>query len=249
MYRLFVALIFLPICFFASANEKELVACIDDHPPYQYLGDPPYGTHVAALFILADVLDRELAFIQSPNFARCVALLRAGYVDVIAGLNKTEERGNFAFYAPFKLADKLTVITREGITVNTYEDFKGKIIGIPRGSSYFYKFDNDKTLNKVSIQSERVGLSLIVKERIDLILASPGVLSLHVKDITKNELAMSAIELDQHRSKVTYFGFSKKNTLQLSEQEITAAVKEAFENGVFKPSLAQSNSAKVAEKN
>ena len=237
MFRLAFALCFIVISLSSQANDEELVACIDDHPPYQYQGNPPYGTHVDALKILAQVLDKKLAYIQSPNFARCVALLKAGYVDVVAGLNVTEERNEFAFYTPFKKADKLTAITKKGISIATYDDFKGKIIGIPRGSTYFAKFDNDETLNKVPIQNERVGFLLMAKGRIDLMLANPDVLLLHVQDITKSELKTSAIELDKHRAKETYFGFSNKNELNMTEHEITSAVQIAFEQGLFSPSL------------
>ncbi len=234
MLRLALVTLLFSFSLLAQAKEAKLVACIDDHPPYQYLGEQPHGTHISALKILAQVLEKKLTFVQSPNFARCVALLRTGYVDVIAGLMDTKERREFAFYAPFKLADKLTVITRKDLSIENYSDFTGKIIGVPRGSSYFTKFDNDDALNKVSIQNERVGLSLLVKKRIDLMMANPDMLNLHFEDIAKSELKASTIALEKHRAKVTSFGFSLKNKLQLSQQQIVSAVKVAFENGRFK---------------
>lgn len=84
-----------------------------------------------------------------PNFARCVALLKKGQVDVIAGLNPSPERDEFSFYAIFKAADELRVVSKEGITINDYSDFHGKIIGISRGASYFPRFDNNKKLKKL----------------------------------------------------------------------------------------------------
>jgi len=221
--------------FFAYAGDKDLIACIDDHPPYQYLGPEPYGSHITALKKLSKVLDRNLTYIQAPNFARCVALLESGHVDVIAGLNITEERKEFAFYAPFKLADKLTIITKKDIAINTYEDFKGKIIGVPRGSTYFFKFDNDDSLNKVSIQNERVGLSLLVKERIDLMMTNPMMLDLHLSEIQRRALRVSPMSLDNERSKETYFGFSKKHNIDLEEEQIKLLISDAFKQGVFLP--------------
>ncbi|MFD2166149.1 substrate-binding periplasmic protein [Thalassotalea euphylliae] len=217
----------------AQAKQEDIVACIDDHPPYQYLAEVPYGTHIAALQTLAKILDRNLVYVRSPNFARCVAMLKSGEVDVVAGLNITEERKAFAFWAPFKMADELNVITKKDITIEKYDDFRGKIIGIPRGSTYFYKFDNDDTLNKVSIQSERVGFSLILKERIDLIMASQQVLDSHITDIKKAELKISPISLYELRAKETYFGFSKKHRLSLSDEEIAFKTLDAFKRGVF----------------
>lgn len=219
---------------FTQAQNKALVACIDDHPPYQYLGDTPHGTHITALEVLADVLDKKLAFIQSPNFARCVAMLKNGDVDVIAGLNKTEERAKFAFYAPFKAADALRVISKESITINTYEDFKGKIIGVARGSLYFPRFDKDTTLDKISVQNNRIGFSMLLKNRIDLIMLSPVALEAHYEEINNTKLKVSPIELEEVRNNVTLFGFSKLHKLEMSSTELVNKVTSAYENGTFK---------------
>lgn len=235
MIRIFVVTLILALSLSAQASENKMVACIDDHPPYQYLADEPYGSHISALKILAKLLEKELSYIQSPNFARCVALLKAGHVDVIAGLNETEKRKKFAFYAPFKLADKLTVITKKDITINDYSDFQGKIIGVPRGSTYFAKFDNDTSLKKVSIQNQRIGLSLLVTERIDLMMANSYMLNLHLPDIQKSELKISTMNFDEERAKETYFGFSKKNELGLTEEQVVKLVKQGFERGDFLP--------------
>ena len=99
---------------YSQAHDKNLVACIDDHPPYQYLSDKPHGIHISALEKLSNVLERHLKFEQSLNFARCVAMLKKGEVDIIAGLGKTEKRNKFAFYAPFKISDSLKVISKKG---------------------------------------------------------------------------------------------------------------------------------------
>lgn len=234
MFKIFATALLFFISFSLIAKEQKLVACIDDHPPYQYLGETPYGSHISALHKLAQILNKKLTFIQSPNFARCVALLESGYVDVVAGLNVTKARQKFAFYAPFKSADSLAVITKGAIKIKEYDDFKGKIIGVPRGATYFPKFDNDKSLNKVSIQSSRVGLSLLAKERIDLLITNSEMLNLHTKDIEKSDLIISSIILDEYRTKETNFGFSRKHSLNLTEEEIILAVKTAFERGDFR---------------
>jgi polar amino acid transport system substrate-binding protein len=218
---------------FTHAQSKVLVACIDDHPPYQYLGTKPHGTHISALEVLADVLGKELTYVQSPNFARCVAMLKKGNVDVIAGLNQTEKRKNFAFYAPFKAADELKVISKEGLIINTYNDFKGKIIGVSRGSAYFPRFDNDDTLDKISVQSDRIGISLLLKNRIDLVMLNPAILEIHSEEINNTKLKVSPIALEELRNNMTFFGFSKLNKLNLSEKELLNKVSVAYQKGTF----------------
>jgi len=232
MYK---ALLFLfSVMWVSHVKSEELIACIDDHPPYQIIADKPYGTHISALEVLADVLDKELTFVKSPNFARCIALLKQGHVDVIAGLAPLKERDNFAFYAPFKTADDLRFVSRKSITIKKYDDLRGKIVGVARGSYYFPRFDKDDTLNKIPIQNSRIGFSLLLKDRIDLIMASPAMIKLMAKEIEENNLVVSPIELEDYRSKETPFGFSKKHKLGMSDLEIKEKIKDAYQQGRFK---------------
>jgi polar amino acid transport system substrate-binding protein len=234
MYKLLAALLLFLGCFLTEAKQNKLVACVDEHPPYQYIADVPYGKHITALEILAEVLGKQLTFVKSPNIARCLSFLNAGSVDVIAGLNITKQRQEFTFYAPFKLADQLTAVSKKNITINKYSDFKGKIIGVPRGATYFAKFDNDDTLNKVAIQNEIVGLSMILKNRIDFMLGGPELLNIAPENEGYKALKASKINLQEDFSNITHFGFSVRNKLAMSQEEITSLVKEAFEKGRFK---------------
>jgi polar amino acid transport system substrate-binding protein len=218
---------------FTQAQNKAIVACIDDHPPYQYLGSNPHGTHISALEVLASLVDKELILVQSPNFARCVAMLKKGDVDVIAGLSKTAQRSKFAFYAAFKPADELKVISKEGIVINTYDDFKEKIIGVSRGAAYFPRFDNDDTLDKISVQSDPIGFSLLLKGRIDLIMLSPELLATFSKEISSKKLKVSPIVLEEVRNNATFFGFSKLHKLSLSDKELLDKVTNAYQRGLF----------------
>lgn len=215
------------------ALSGELVACIDDHPPYQILAEKPYGLHISALDVLAKELSKELAFIQAPNFARCVALLEKGKVDVIAGLTPSKERDKFAFYVPFKIADELRVISRSGINIESYDDFHGKIIGVSRGTDYFSRFDEDDRLKKIAMQSERIGFSLLLKKRIDLMMASPATIQALSKEISEANLNVSSIELEELRNKETAFGFSKAHRLGLTQEEIVTKVSSAYKKGLF----------------
>jgi len=229
-------LLFLSIIWasFTQAHTENLIACIDDHPPYQYLGEKPHGIHISALKVLSNVLEKDLKFVQSPNFARCVVMLKKGDVDVIAGLNPTKERNKFAFYAPFKSADTLIVISKKGISINTYNDFKGKIIGVARGSLYFPRFDQDHSLDKISVQSSRIGFSLLLKDRVDLIMISPVMLATLTEEINNADLKVSPISLEELRNKKTFFGFSKLNKINFSHKELINKVTSAYQQGIFK---------------
>ncbi|WP_372765959.1 substrate-binding periplasmic protein [Pseudoalteromonas sp.] len=217
----------------ANAHNNDILACIDDHPPYQVLGDPPSGIHITALHKLATLLDLNLTFLQSPNFARCVALLKRGDVDVIAALNPLPERQDFAFFAPFKPADALRVISKDGIQISTYNDFQDKIIGVSRGVRYFSRFDNDESLQKIDIQNVRIGFSLLLKNRIDLIMVSPAMINSFSKEIKEADLKVSPIALEEMRNKETFFGFSKLHKLEMKEADIKQKIYDAYQSGYF----------------
>ncbi|TMN93488.1 hypothetical protein CWB72_02325 [Pseudoalteromonas phenolica] len=229
MYKKFVLFLLIYACLLPlKATAQVLTACIDDHPPYQVLGETPSGTHIDALRTLAKVLNKEIKFIQSPNFPRCVAFLESGEADVIAGLNPTEERQKFAFFAPFKKADALRVISKNGIMINTYNDFKNKLIGVSRGALYFPKFDKDVDLDKIEIQNVRIGFSLLLKDRIDLIMVSPAMLKTFSAEIEQANLIVSPIALEEMRNKETFFGISKMHKLKLKQTDILSKINQAY---------------------
>ncbi|WP_404339300.1 substrate-binding periplasmic protein [Pseudoalteromonas mariniglutinosa] len=216
-----------------QASNEKITACIDDYPPYQHIGAMPYGIHVTALKKLAHTLNRQLQFVEAPNFARCIKLLELGKADVIAGLNKSEEREKFAFYAPYKNDDGHVFIFSENNIVNHYRDLKGKIIGVPRGTTYFEQFDHDNSLNKIAIQSVEVGIGLLLKKRIDVIITSRFVAASLLTEIKQSSLNTAVLEHEYDKESMSYFGFSKKNKLNLTEQEVILLTTEAFNKGTF----------------
>lgn len=208
-------------------------ACIDEHPPYQYLTDPPTGIHVEALKILAEKLGKQLIMLESPNFARCVALLKSGQVDVIAGLNKSRERQEFAFYAPYKYEEELVLISKQTNVHQHVASLSGKIIGVPRGTTYFEKFDNNKNLTKIAIPSVKAGIELVIKDRIDIIITSKLVAASLIEQTDAAKLHVSVIPREDKENNLSYFGFSKLNKLNLSQQQIVSITTDAFNQGLF----------------
>ncbi|RHW76122.1 ABC transporter substrate-binding protein [Colwellia sp. RSH04] len=219
---------------FSFAKTDYITACIDDYPPYQFVGPTPHGIHITGLEKLATTLNKTLRFVASPNFARCVRLLKNGQVDVIAGLNKSKEREAFAFYAPYTIEEELVVIAKKEIDIINYQSIQDKIIGVPRGTTYFRKFNEDSSLNKIEVQSVRIGIEMILKDRIDIIITSINVSNLLINDLKKAQLKTTVIERSDNKDNVSYFGFSKRNKLNLSQQEIIALTTTAFNQGIFK---------------
>jgi polar amino acid transport system substrate-binding protein len=218
----------------SHADDENIITCIDDYPPYQILGKVPHGSHITALNRLAKVLKKKLYYIEAPNFARCVKMLELGQVDVIIGLNKNSKRDQFAFYAPYKIEDDHVFISSNNDVIYNYKDLKGKVIGVPRGTTYFEKFDNDTSLKKISIQNVNTGIQLLLKKRIDVIITSTFAADLLLTEIEKVHLVTTTIERTYYKRYKSYFGFSKKNKLKLTTEQIISLTTAAFEQGVFR---------------
>ena len=116
--------------------------------------------------------------------------------------------------------------------INTYDDFKNKLIGVSRGALYFPKFDNDVDLDKIEIQNVRIGFSLLLKSRIDLIMVSQAMLETFSAEIEQANLIVSPIALEEMRNKETFFGISKK--IKMKHTEVIKTVEQAYDRGAFK---------------
>ena len=218
----------------SHAYNENIITCIDHYPPYQVLGKVPHGSHITALTRLAKVLKKQLVFIEATNFARCVKMLEVGKIDVIVGLNKNTKRDQFAFYAPYKIEDDHVFISAKTNVIYNYVDLKGKIIGVPRGTTYFEKFDNDRTLTKISIQNVNNGIQLLLKKRIDVIITSTFSADLLLTERERRHLITTTIKRKHYKRYKSFFGFSKKNRLKLTTKKIIALTTAAFEQGIFK---------------
>jgi polar amino acid transport system substrate-binding protein len=68
---------------------------------------------------------------------------------------------SFVFYAR----------TDSELEINSYQDLAGKRIAVMRGAAHFPRFDNDKTLIKVEALSENNAFEMLLKNRVELVIA------------------------------------------------------------------------------
>jgi len=227
----FLILLYVPFC---VAKNDYMIACIDNYPPYQYIGPPPHGIHIDALKKLAQSLNKKVHFIESPNIARCEKMLKNGQVDVIAGFIITKKRQKFAFYAPYKQLDEHVILSYKSSNIIDYQSLKGKMIGVPRGTHYFKKFDEDNALKKVYIQNISTGIQMLLRKRIDAIIVTSTIDIKSIVGESQENLTMTVLKPEYERDKNSYFGFSKLNKLGLSQSEIIDRTTQAFKQGKFK---------------
>lgn len=173
----------LPLIFFISvlayqarASERLIVA-VDHAPPYSYtLGESrPRGLLIDIMMRISKQINVSLQLVPCP-ISRCLELVKSGKVDVGGAFIRTPEREAFMQYlepAYMVLNSPFVFYTQseKEITVNRFEDLYGKRIGLVRGAAHFPRFDNDSMLDKVELQSEKVAMDLLLKGRLDLVIA------------------------------------------------------------------------------
>ncbi|KZN43521.1 hypothetical protein N474_08095 [Pseudoalteromonas luteoviolacea CPMOR-2] len=187
----------------SQAVEKVVHVAVDHAPPYSRLSDDSRSQGLILDILRYAQLTSEKKYkinaVPCP-FSRCVRLLSKGKVDVMGGLIKTPERQKIMSFVepPYMVLSSSFVFygtESSGIEVNSYEDLQGKRIAVMRGGAFFPRFDKDQSLNKVAVPSERVAVDLVLKGRVDLVIA--------VEDTA--DVAMGVLEQPTHKlKKMTY---------------------------------------------
>ncbi|ESP91262.1 MULTISPECIES: substrate-binding periplasmic protein [Pseudoalteromonas] len=184
---------------YSLAVEQIVHVAVDHAPPYSRLSE---NNHSQGLIL--DILkyaqltsDKKYKIKAVPcPFSRCVRLLSKGKVDVMGGLIRTPEREKIMSFVepPYMVLSSSFVFygqQNSDIEVERYEDLQGKRIAVMRGGAFFPRFDKDNSLNKIAVPSERVAVDLVLKGRVDLVIA--------VEDTA--DIAMDALDQPIHRLK------------------------------------------------
>ncbi|ALO43675.1 substrate-binding periplasmic protein [Pseudoalteromonas phenolica] len=159
--------------------EQTVHVAVDHAPPFSEIDH-----HGESQGLIIDILS-ELLKETHPNykikpvpcpFSRCVRMLAQGQVDVMGGLIKTNRREQtMAFVQPpyMVLSSSFVFYANKNsdIEVNNFDELTGKRIAVMRGAAYYKAFDEDKTLNRVPVNSEHVAFDLLLKGRVDLVLS------------------------------------------------------------------------------
>ncbi|WP_240721906.1 substrate-binding periplasmic protein [Pseudoalteromonas phenolica] len=152
---------------------------IDHAPPFSEI-DSQGESQGLIIDIVSELLkdahpDYKIKPVPCP-FSRCVRMLAQGQVDVMGGLIKTNRREQtMAFVQPpyMVLSSSFVFYANKNsdIEVNNFDELHGKRIAVMRGGAYYKEFDEDKTLNRVQVNSEHVAFDLLLKGRVDLVLS------------------------------------------------------------------------------
>lgn len=138
----------------AQALPSALRVAVDPAEPWKMVDAEgrPYGAEIDLFEALAAKLGVKVEYQPLP-FARALAYMEDGRVDLMSGLVKTPERAAFLRYLepPYKTrSDKaFYALKSSGVALDRYEDLRAYEVGVKAGVKLFPRFDADSSLRKV----------------------------------------------------------------------------------------------------
>jgi ABC-type amino acid transport substrate-binding protein len=130
------------------------------------------GLHSKYLTYIANKLSLNIEISTMP-FARRVQALKHGELDLMVGVQRTEERQDeFIYINPHyeTLSYRFFTLKENQKLINRYGDLRGKYIGVNRHAKYFVPFDEDVGLKKFEVTSLRQNVELLMHKRIDVFI-------------------------------------------------------------------------------
>ncbi|TPH12484.1 substrate-binding periplasmic protein [Litorilituus lipolyticus] len=178
MKLLITCLFFTLSTFTAQGNElfpEKLIFAAQPHDARLYeQGKLEHNTIIR----LAKSLNIPIEIYECP-WACCMQAIRSGKADIIDDLFYSEERSRYLTFLQPSIRTqsagfRFYADNKQTAKISRWEDLTGLRIGILRGYEHFPKFDNAKNLQKFDFLTIEVITELILKDRLDVLIAPPS---------------------------------------------------------------------------
>ena len=190
-----------------------------------------YGLHSKYLQYFADKLNVTLELSTMP-FARRLRHIENGQLDLIVGIQKTEQRQDeFVYILPHyeSLSHRIFTLQENHHHIKRYQDLAGKHVGINRYSKYFQPFDSDEKISKFRATGVVQNIELLLRGRIDAFMHyEESTLPLLTKLGEKSKIAKSLYQPDYETRH--YLAISSHSKLMTRQDELKLIVEQAVKN-------------------
>ena len=192
------------------------------------------GLHSKYLQYFADKLNVKIEISTMP-FARRLLQIKNGQLDLIVGIQKTEDRQDeFIYIFPHYelLSHRIFTLKNNRHLIQKYQDLSGKVIGVNRNSKYFMPFDNNESIVKFKARGVLQNIELLKRNRIDAFMhyeesTAPLLDELDLSDEVVKSVYQPNIEI-RH-----YIAISKSSALNSRLGELEKIVENAVKNKDF----------------
>lgn len=221
-----------------KTENQALTMCVAHYPPHQIVlpEQPPIGENIAATTYLFKKLGFTLRFTQDNSFWRCLAMLKAGKVDIMSGLLDAPERREFSHLFVYgSLNKKLFYVNKQNINISTFSDLKGLRVAVLRGIKQFKQFDNAPKgyLKKVYVSDLDTAFRVLVAGKVDVVISTDFFdLEKYKSQVDgTQEIAEVIVKLDD--SSLLFTALSKKSKVAHLAPKFTELSNTLYKNGKF----------------
>jgi polar amino acid transport system substrate-binding protein len=217
----------------AFATEAKLTVSVPSFPPF-YFHDAEnkkqcQGIAINILQRLSHKLTREIDIVPYP-YARILHNLTLAKVDM-ALLFKNESISSSVDYIGPVSKSKVVIITSADKPIAQYSDLsKLASIAVIRNASFEPKFDQDKALNKFSVNSYTQALTMFNLGRVDGIVGS--IVGLEYAS-TQVHIKIAKLSVFQLGEKEWWLHFAKKSPFQWLKPQLKSAVKKLYQDDLI----------------
>lgn len=223
------------LCFFPlfclSQETRVVTVAINHAPPYRIVTEQGVsGLYVDIFNEIANRMGWQVRYVEAP-FRRVLYMMETGAVDVMLGPLKSEDRQQImAFVEPiFPPEPKLFFYYRDEHRVNTYDDLRGKKIGVLSGARYFDRFDSDTGLVIETASRYENLMKMLERGHVDLVLA-PELVGRHTIKKLGVAASVSPFQVAGERS---YIAISLASPLLDSREEIKSMFEVMRTEGIY----------------
>ena len=189
------------------------------------------GLHSKYLKYFAEKLNLELELSTMP-FARRLLQIKNGQLDLIVGLQRTEDRQDeFIYILPHyeSLSYRIFSLKENHQQIKTYQDLAGKYIGINRYAKYFNTFANDDNISKFKATGVLQNIDLLLRKRIDVFIHfEESTLPMLVKMGEQNQIVKTVYQ--PNYDVLHYLAISNHSPLKARKLELEEIIKTAVSN-------------------
>lgn len=192
----------------------------------------PNGLHAKYLRYIADKLNVKLNLSTMP-FARRVQEVRNGNLDIIVGIQQTEDRKDeFIYIEPYyeTLSYRFFTLKDNQASINFFEDLQQKLVGVNKHSKYFPAFNQSDEIFKVNVVNLKQNIQLLMKKRIDLFIHYEESTIPTLKALGVDELIVKTNYQPEHSNK-HFVAISNKSKLTNRLAELHLIMQQAMSNG------------------
>lgn len=210
---------------------KTMSTCLD-YSPFYFNDDGQKvwsGNNIETLSLVAKEMGLTLDTSTRAPFVRCVKLLENSKVDILSGLIHTKHRAKKFLLVPYSTKERLAIfyLKSRNAPFDLQESASKRLIGMHRAFALPDELKESPLFEQlVPIRTVGTGLDMVVKNRIDGVLAAVATGTQILKEESDYGAIFDFQLLPYYGDQYVYFAVAKSSPLASRLDELKGVLKE-----------------------